>query len=182
VHLPEQLDTLNKLKDYLSTMQFNPGDTVAQLPCQKGARMAINCAIQLQEDLANQFDSPYLMTGNICQCFLESFFGVMRAKGGCNIHPTGMEFLERVGRFCKEKFLKDPNFDIEALKAALPERPPQISDDCDDEDTIPPSLDEQLPYEDSQSNMASQEGIFWIAGNYISFLDNICYICYLCSF
>jgi hypothetical protein len=31
----------------------------------------------------------------------------MRAKGGCNVHPTGLEFVKIVGRFCKEKFLRD---------------------------------------------------------------------------
>jgi hypothetical protein len=36
--------------------------------------------------------------------------------------------------------------------------------DFDEADNIPPSSDKQLPYKDTETNMASEEGIFWIAG------------------
>jgi hypothetical protein len=126
--------------------------------------MAISCAIELQHLLATEYATLFFMTGNMTQDYLESWFGVMRAKGGCNVHPTGLEFLERVGRWLKEKFLKDKLFDIEALKEALPGRPTEIVDHCEevvDEDTV--SLDHQ--FEDSETHIARHEGIVWIAGN-----------------
>jgi hypothetical protein len=58
----------------------------------------------------------------------------MRAKVGCDVHPTGLEILERVGRFCKEKFLKDSKFDN--VKFWTSERPLQVIDDFDEADNI----------------------------------------------
>jgi hypothetical protein len=177
VNLPQQLASLNDLYEQLDTIHFNPGNKTspgaqAQLPCQKACKMAITAAIKLQEILATQHDTPWLMTSNICQCYLESWFGVIRGKGGCNVHPTGLDFLGRVGRWLKEKILKDDHFDIEALKNDLPGRfdrlfdPPEVIDDAE----LP--IDEVDSYEDSGTALAHSEGIFWIAGKLLSKMLN----------
>jgi hypothetical protein len=174
VNLEQQLAKLNNLYELLDSVHFNPGNKTsdgpqAQLPCQKACKMAITAAIKLQEILANDHDTPYLMTSNMCQCYLESWFGVMRGMGGSNVHPTALDFLGRVGRWLKEKFLKDDNFDIEAMKNALPGRferlfdPPEVVTDPNDTQ-LPRDLDCGVQYEDSETHLAQSEGIFWIAG------------------
>jgi hypothetical protein len=169
VDLPQQIARLNDLYEKLDSVHFNPGNKIsegpqAQLPCQKACKMAITAAIKLQEILANDHDTPYLMTSNMCQCYLESWFGVMRGMGGSNVHPTALDFSGRVGRWLKEKMLKDDSLDIEALKKALPGRYDQLFDPPEVVDGSEFPLDEGLPYEDAGSTLAQTEGIFWIAG------------------
>jgi hypothetical protein len=171
VDLDQQIAKLDNLYKQLDSIHFNPGNKIsdgpqAQLPCQKAAKMAITAAIKLQEILANDHDTPYLMTSNICQCYLESWFGVMRGMGGSNDHPTALDFLGRAGRWLKQSFLKDDDFDIEAMKNALPGRYERLFDPPEIVDATELPIDEVVSYEDSGTSLARSEGIFWIAGKY----------------
>jgi hypothetical protein len=172
VNLPQQIARLNSLYELLDSVHFNPGNKTsdgpqAQLPCQKASKMAITAAIKLQEILATQHDTPWLMTSNICQCYLESWFGVIRGKGGSNVHPTALDFLGRAGRYLKEIFLKDDKFDVEAMKKDLPGRYERIFDPPEMVDATELPIDDGIPpYEDSDTSLARSEGIFWIAGKY----------------
>ena len=93
---------------------------------------AIKCAIELQKDLATNYNKPLLCTSSITQDFLESFFSVIRSMGGANTNPDTFMFLQRVKQYVTQKILEDEDFDIFSLKEKL-EQERDLSDldhDC----------------------------------------------------
>ena len=74
-NLNEQKETLYKAYHLLETMKFTGGEKLFD----KGAMMAINCAISLQEYLQKNYNIPTLKCVNMTQCFVERHFGDTRA-------------------------------------------------------------------------------------------------------
>ncbi len=159
VYFDQQQKTLHEALHLFESTQFNGRDN---LPFQKGAKMAIICALKLHQTLKEKYSVPYLMTSRMNQDCLESFFGDIRKRGSCMYdHPSALEFCHRVGLFLVEQFLDYDSFDIDKLKEALDvtvEEDPAfdigIEIDSDGSDNV----------NDSEQLWCRREGLFWIAG------------------
>ena len=116
VHLEKQLKPLEKLVKYMKTIKWS-----GRPRFNKAIIIAIKCAIELQKMLAEIHGIPNLMTENITQDFLESFFSVIRAMMWANNNPTALMFLQRLKYYVTEKILEDDDFDIFTLKEILEE-------------------------------------------------------------
>lgn len=141
VHLKKQKESLEKLVKYMKSIKWS-----GKPRFNKGIRIAIKCAIGLQEMMATKFNVPSLMTANHTQDFLESFFGVIKGMMAANNSPTAVMFLQRCKYYITQKILEDDDFDIFSLKETL-EMYRDLSDMGDDFSPTKeePAIDEGLP-------------------------------------
>ena len=139
VHLKKQLASLEKLVKYMKEIKWS-----GRPRFNKGIRIAIKCAIGLQETIKAKFNIPNLMTENHTQDFLEAFFGVIRAMMAANNNPTAAMFLQRCKYYITQMMLEDENFDIFSLKEKLEEMR-DLSDMDEDIIENTPVVNEELP-------------------------------------
>ena len=96
----KKMEVLKKAKYMIGNMRFLARDQAnfCVKPFQTGLLNTINAVIMLHEDLKNNFNEPYLLTGSLNQDELERTFGEIRGLGGgfC-LHPKGLQFLQRLG-------------------------------------------------------------------------------------
>ena len=100
INLEKQTETLLKMYEYVDNMRFVKHGPISKkqlakralLPCQKGMKIAISCAIKLQATLKSDYGLPYLRGTRITQDHLESFFGSIRKMGGRDVNPTALQF------------------------------------------------------------------------------------------
>ena len=103
-------------------MKFKPknGNKFKVNPFQKGALITIPAIIQLQDDLKNNYNEPLLLTEWVTQDLLERKFSEIRGLGGgfC-LHPTPLQYEQRLGQSIKITLLKEPKFDLLARKEKI---------------------------------------------------------------
>ena len=94
------MEVLKKAKYMIGNMRFLARDQAnfCVKPFQTGLLNTINAVIMVHEDLKNNFNEPYLLTGSLNQDELERTFGEIRGLGGgfC-LHPKSLQFLQRLG-------------------------------------------------------------------------------------
>ena len=145
VNLDEQLPQLDKLKDLLTNMRFS-----GKPRFHKGMKIAMECAKQLQQYLAQNHNIDTLTLSSIIQDFLESFFGVIRGMGGANNNPDTFMFLQRVKHYVTQKLLEDDDFDIFSIKEKLEEER-DLSDmehDRVSDAILPKEIEQKAPVEE----------------------------------
>ena len=170
VHFCVQKQALEKALHYLETVQFNGRSS---LPCQKGGKRAILCALELQKILASKYQVPSLMTSHINQDCLESYFGEIRKRGNTYNHPSALEFVHRVGLSLVKRFLKYDQFEVEDLKDSLKLEDNEQCLENDIEDSDLPDMIGDQGCLDSERKWSEDEGIFWIAGFCAAKMKNI---------
>ena len=116
--LQEQIEALNEATVYFAQMRFKPRPkpnkpppklkSFGIKPFQKGGLISISAIIQLHKDLSDNHGEPFLQTERTTQDHLERLFSTIRGLGGmfC-LHPTALQFLQRLGQYFKIKLLKD---------------------------------------------------------------------------
>ena len=67
VNIEEQRKVLLELYDYIDKMKFLGPNGRTKCPFQKALKISIKVALQLQEELKNNFGIPYLLTSRIVQ-------------------------------------------------------------------------------------------------------------------
>ena len=114
----DQIKALEEAKVYFAEMRFKPRPkpnkpppkckSFGFKPFQKGGLITISAVIHLHQDLRDLYGEPYLLTERTTQDHLERLFSTIRGLGGmfC-LHPTALQFLQRIGQYWKIKLLKD---------------------------------------------------------------------------
>ena len=114
----EQIDALEEAKVYFAQMRFKPRPkpnkpppklkSFGIKPFQKGGLITMSAVTLLHKDLRDLHGEPFLQTERTTQDHLERLFSTFRGLGGmfC-LHPTALQFLQRLGQYLKIKFLKD---------------------------------------------------------------------------
>ena len=116
-HYEEQFEVLEKAVTYFAEMRFKPRPkpnkpppkckSFGLKPFQKGGLIAIAAITQLHEDLKTCHGEPYLKTERTTQDHLERFFSTFRGLGGAFcLHPSALQFLQRLGQYWKILLLK----------------------------------------------------------------------------
>ena len=114
----EQIEVLDEAVNYFANMRFKPRPkqnkpppkckSFGIKPFQKGGLIVIAAVIQLHKDLRDSYGEPFLKTERTTQDHLERLFSTIRGLGGmfC-LHPTPLQFMQRLGQYWKILLLKD---------------------------------------------------------------------------
>jgi len=91
--LERQNELLARMDKFILSMRVHGKQALMQF--QKGILMT-NCSLRnLYEDLKLHYNIQYIITRRLNQDVLENFFSFIRAMGGCNDHPTPIDFKYR---------------------------------------------------------------------------------------
>ncbi|XP_050497997.1 transposable element P transposase isoform X1 [Diabrotica virgifera virgifera] len=99
--LEGQNNILQRMSEMVATMRVKGRKSL--LPFQKGILMSNKALQLLLEDIKKRYNINYILTRRLNQDPLENFFGVIRAKGGLNDHPTSLDFKYRMRSYLMGK-------------------------------------------------------------------------------
>ena len=119
-NIDEQMDVLNRMKDFLGKLQLIKKTNVHFI---KGIIASINSTQALYEELVTNGPFDFLLTTRLNQDCLENLFSRIRALGGPKDHPGPVEVLKRI-----KTILISNQADIIVNKPAV-----EIEDGPDDE-------------------------------------------------
>ena len=115
MYLPEQLKLLQDVK-WLFKNQIDIGQS--QFP--KGALITIECLIELQKILKNQYNIEYFDTAPANSDDLEGHFGEIKEMWNCNgCDSSPLKYLRKTRQWCKIKILEDTEFDLFSMETEL---------------------------------------------------------------
>ena len=127
----EQFEALDKAKTLMAGMRFQPPPTEDMVangkvykfgfkPFQNGFLVTIEVAKQMQVFLKSQFGIPTLLVYYLSQDELERTFSIVRELGGgTNLHPSPLEYLQRLCQYVLMLLMDYKTFDIMAMQARL---------------------------------------------------------------
>ena len=120
MYYDEQMQALKEYQYYMENIRFraHDKDNFAMITFQKGALYTIQAARHLQHDLATIYNQPLLLTAWTTQDYLERIFGIIRGLGGgFNLHPTDLQYHQRLGQWVKQLCLEKKEFDLVSRKS-----------------------------------------------------------------
>ncbi|KAL4113296.1 hypothetical protein QTP88_016951 [Uroleucon formosanum] len=91
--LERQNELLARMDKFILSMKVHGKQALMQF--QKGILMTNYSLRNLYEDLKLHYNIQYIITRRLNQDVLENFCSFMRAMGGCNDHPTHIDFKYR---------------------------------------------------------------------------------------
>ena len=127
----EQFSALDKAKTLMEGMRFQPPPTEDMIekgkvhkfgfkPFQNGFLVTLEAVQQFQVFLKNHFGIPTLLAYYLSQDELERVFSEVRGLGGgFNLHPSPLEYHQRLLQYILLLLLKDDTFNIMALQERL---------------------------------------------------------------
>lgn len=92
-----QNEILNKMDNFIRELRI-PGRKVL-LPFQKGILLSNSALRTMHTEMQRRFGIKYLLTYRLNQDVLESFFGLIRSKGGLYDCPDPIEFTYRLRKY-----------------------------------------------------------------------------------
>jgi len=93
IDLERQNELLARMDKFILSMRVFGKQALMQF--QKGILMSNSSLRNLYEDLKIHYNMQYIITRRLNQDVLENFFSFMIAMGGCNDHPTPVDFKYR---------------------------------------------------------------------------------------
>ncbi|CAI6375105.1 unnamed protein product [Macrosiphum euphorbiae] len=94
LNLEEQINCLEKVYKLIYSMRCQ-GKNVLQT-FQKGILISIKSTQELFKHLNKKYNISYILTHRLNQDSLESFFSLIRSRGGLNDHPTPLNAMYRI--------------------------------------------------------------------------------------
>ena len=116
----EQMQALNDYAYYLENMRFraHDKDKFCMIPFQHGALLLIKCIQHIHHDLETIYNQPLLLTAWLTQDYLERIFGILRGLGGgFNLHPTTLQYFQRLGQWVKQLCLKNKEYNLASRRS-----------------------------------------------------------------
>jgi len=93
-NIDDQNKCLNKMYELMFSMRCNGKNTLQTF--QKGILISIKSVKLLFKDMNMKYNISYILTHRLNQDSLESFFSLIRSRGGLNDHPTPLNSLYRI--------------------------------------------------------------------------------------
>ena len=127
----EQFNALDKAASLMGGMRFQPPPTEDMIEngkvhkfgikhFQNGFLITIAAVKQMHLDLKNNFGIPTLLTYYLSQDELERKFSEIRELGGgSNMHPSPLEYHQRLCQLVLLQLMEDETFDILAMQERL---------------------------------------------------------------
>jgi len=94
LNLEDQNNCLDKMYKIIYSMRCAGKNTLQTF--QKGIFISIKSTQLLFEDLKEKYNISYILTHRLNQDSLESFFSLIRSRGGLNDHPTPLNAMYRI--------------------------------------------------------------------------------------
>lgn len=150
LNLDEQMTALNKMEMIIKTMKINGRSS--QLPFQKGFLMSIQSMRGLFA-WAKLQGLSFILTSHLNQDVLENLFSRLRAIGGNNNHPSGIEVLRRL----KILLIGKDNHHIVLNSPAVQVQSDNFPDGFDNDDFVSKDLTKDVVSSQCDNSPAEEE-------------------------
>ena len=129
--LKEQIEALKEAKKYFEGMLFKAPvrskkklekgteNKFGKKPWQNGHLMLINAHIQMREFVETVFNVPHLKLYLTTQDELERLFSILRGLGDYSLHPSALQYHQRLLKHIMNKMLEAGFSDLNCIKQHL---------------------------------------------------------------